>query len=346
MGLMAEQARLYMPWTCLPALGGCSFINESYPVSCEVCDSSNPTYAAAVAARAAPTGASAAAADDVRTVLLAHARALEKGTPSGDHALFFQSLNSALRPYVAGLAPATAAALHQARWQAVGWNAVTDEPHGAEPASTSTVLDFVQAVLGTLDPPTGPQGAGPERASVPEPEPEPAAGPAVDGVVKFYRRDHDALRTILAACPPAECASSAAALLMRLAPPRGELGAADITPALEVAIGAWSEHQRAHGKESCTSVAALFAAIARWALDALRDEGAPWGAELWPEGGGPRRAVYSASQCRGILANALLMNVRDTTPVRREKTAPTLLAVLRLRVRPFSSAAPLPVPCG
>eukprot|EP00929_Paragymnodinium_shiwhaense_P092044 TRINITY_DN51921_c0_g1_i1.p1 TRINITY_DN51921_c0_g1~~TRINITY_DN51921_c0_g1_i1.p1 ORF type:complete len:470 (-),score=75.07 TRINITY_DN51921_c0_g1_i1:77-1486(-) len=62
--------------------------------------------------------------------------------------------------------------------------------------------------------------------------------------------------------------------------------------------------------------AALFAAIKRWALEGLREGGAgsfPQTVPLWPSDLGPQQVTYTAAQCRNLLANALLMNVHDTT---------------------------------
>eukprot|EP00933_Yihiella_yeosuensis_P079812 TRINITY_DN93238_c0_g1_i1.p1 TRINITY_DN93238_c0_g1~~TRINITY_DN93238_c0_g1_i1.p1 ORF type:complete len:490 (-),score=92.79 TRINITY_DN93238_c0_g1_i1:148-1566(-) len=55
-------------------------------------------------------------------------------------------------------------------------------------------------------------------------------------------------------------------------------------------------------------IKSLFEAIGRWALEVIDDKPI----DIWRTGGGARRVVYSAAQCRGILANALLLNVVDT----------------------------------
>mmetsp|Transcript_62808 Transcript_62808/g.182182 ORF Transcript_62808/g.182182 Transcript_62808/m.182182 type:complete len:484 (-) Transcript_62808:208-1659(-) len=62
-------------------------------------------------------------------------------------------------------------------------------------------------------------------------------------------------------------------------------------------------------------IADLLLHIVRWAMEALADgEGAfPREVDLWAPGAGPRRIAYSARQCRGVMANALLSNVTDTT---------------------------------
>ncbi|CAE8581094.1 unnamed protein product [Polarella glacialis] len=70
----------------------------------------------------------------------------------------------------------------------------------------------------------------------------------------------------------------------------------------------------------------LFAAIQRWASAALGGTGSaqdpasnnsndsfPSKIALWAPGSGPQRVVYSAAQCRGLLASALLLNVLDTS---------------------------------
>eukprot|EP00928_Gymnodinium_smaydae_P035105 TRINITY_DN24767_c0_g1_i2.p1 TRINITY_DN24767_c0_g1~~TRINITY_DN24767_c0_g1_i2.p1 ORF type:complete len:489 (+),score=90.32 TRINITY_DN24767_c0_g1_i2:213-1469(+) len=60
----------------------------------------------------------------------------------------------------------------------------------------------------------------------------------------------------------------------------------------------------------------LFDAIKRWALEALNESGSASFAsqlEVWKPGQGSKRVVYSAAQCRNVLANALLLNVEDTT---------------------------------
>lgn len=62
--------------------------------------------------------------------------------------------------------------------------------------------------------------------------------------------------------------------------------------------------------------AGLFGAISRWALDALRSTGPasfPQTVQIWAPGTGLQKIVYTAAQCRGLLANALLMNVEDTS---------------------------------
>eukprot|EP00747_Dinoflagellata_sp_TGD_P083755 gnl/TRDRNA2_/TRDRNA2_162246_c0_seq1.p1 gnl/TRDRNA2_/TRDRNA2_162246_c0~~gnl/TRDRNA2_/TRDRNA2_162246_c0_seq1.p1 ORF type:complete len:459 (+),score=70.22 gnl/TRDRNA2_/TRDRNA2_162246_c0_seq1:58-1377(+) len=59
----------------------------------------------------------------------------------------------------------------------------------------------------------------------------------------------------------------------------------------------------------------LFEAIARWALTSLAPEAGPssFPREVtpWPKGTGNFRVSFTAAQCRGLLANAFLLNVRD-----------------------------------
>jgi len=63
-------------------------------------------------------------------------------------------------------------------------------------------------------------------------------------------------------------------------------------------------------------IAGLVDAITRWALDALADEGPaafPKTIEPYKHGSSAvHRVAYNSAQCRGLLANALLLNVVDT----------------------------------
>eukprot|EP01050_Picozoa_sp_SAG11_P010133 SAG11_NODE_1000_length_6221_cov_10.092943_1_plen_423_part_00 len=65
--------------------------------------------------------------------------------------------------------------------------------------------------------------------------------------------------------------------------------------------------------DTAPSLPELFAAIGRWALAALSPVGGldSWAEPPWPPGGGPRRRAYTAAECRGMLANLLLLNLND-----------------------------------
>jgi hypothetical protein len=58
------------------------------------------------------------------------------------------------------------------------------------------------------------------------------------------------------------------------------------------------------------SLGALFEGIGRWALAALEPDAAEMEA-LWRPGSGPNARVFTAAECRGIMANVLLLNVQD-----------------------------------
>ena len=60
------------------------------------------------------------------------------------------------------------------------------------------------------------------------------------------------------------------------------------------------------------SIARLFAAIGRWAVEALTGDGSRGVPEPWPQNDTePRSCSFTAAQCRSILANVLLLNVDD-----------------------------------
>lgn len=60
------------------------------------------------------------------------------------------------------------------------------------------------------------------------------------------------------------------------------------------------------------SIARLFAAISRWAVEALKGDASSGVPEPWPHSAtGPFSCSLTAAQCRGILANVLLLNVDD-----------------------------------
>eukprot|EP01043_Picozoa_sp_COSAG02_P044645 COSAG02_NODE_4007_length_5920_cov_5.932829_4_plen_389_part_00 len=64
------------------------------------------------------------------------------------------------------------------------------------------------------------------------------------------------------------------------------------------------------------SIARLFAAIGRWAVEALTGDGSSGVPEPWPDSDTEARSCsLTAAQCRSILANVLLLNVDD--PVSR-----------------------------
>lgn len=127
----------------------------------------------------------------------------------------------------------------------------------------------------------------------------PAAEPADSRAV--FRRDGGELAALL---QPVASAADVAATLGRL---EGTHDGQTFLPCLEVAL------------EACgltNEVGAVFAAIFRWALAALAEaepESFPQRVAVWPPGG-PREVKYTAAQCRGLLANATLLNVRDTCP--------------------------------
>ena len=56
------------------------------------------------------------------------------------------------------------------------------------------------------------------------------------------------------------------------------------------------------------SLPALFEGIGRWALAALGPD-APPAEQPWVPGSGPQARAFSAAECRGVLANILLLNV-------------------------------------
>ena len=87
------------------------------------------------------------------------------------------------------------------------------------------------------------------------------------------------------------------------------------TPPLDVAEvhACVEEASRLSGTKE--NIEVLFKSICGWALEALDESGScafPKQVEVWPPGGGARRAVYSSAQCRGLLSNAVLLNVNDT----------------------------------
>mmetsp|Transcript_108432 Transcript_108432/g.329631 ORF Transcript_108432/g.329631 Transcript_108432/m.329631 type:complete len:454 (-) Transcript_108432:116-1477(-) len=121
-----------------------------------------------------------------------------------------------------------------------------------------------------------------------------------------FRRGREELASLLAEIPsgPREVAT----LLGRLAyyqPTEGDVGK-EFLPCVATALEAAGIGD---------DVAGLFGAISRWALGALESAGPgafPAVADVWLPGGGEQSVVYSAAQCRGLLANALLLNVHDT----------------------------------
>lgn len=71
-----------------------------------------------------------------------------------------------------------------------------------------------------------------------------------------------------------------------------------------------------------SEVGALFQSILKWADQALEtgtDKSFPQEVTIWTPGSGQRRVEYTALQCRGLLANALLLNVNDTTAHLKEQ---------------------------
>eukprot|EP00746_Dinoflagellata_sp_MGD_P003042 gnl/MRDRNA2_/MRDRNA2_105938_c0_seq1.p1 gnl/MRDRNA2_/MRDRNA2_105938_c0~~gnl/MRDRNA2_/MRDRNA2_105938_c0_seq1.p1 ORF type:complete len:493 (+),score=88.22 gnl/MRDRNA2_/MRDRNA2_105938_c0_seq1:95-1573(+) len=80
--------------------------------------------------------------------------------------------------------------------------------------------------------------------------------------------------------------------------------------------GVRDESELSKFRREVGDIAGLFTDIKRWALDAMRNTGSgsfPQTVQVWAPGSGSQRVEYTAAQCRGLLANALLMNVRDTS---------------------------------
>lgn len=128
-----------------------------------------------------------------------------------------------------------------------------------------------------------------------------------------FCRDQTSLEELLR---PVRTAEDVAALLARLDDVSAE-------PHYLRCVGdAFKALKLSSEQDSQDKVQQLFAAICRWALDCLgRSKDAfPSEVDVWTPGAGPRRVSYSAAQCRGLLANALLMNVEDTTADVKENT--------------------------
>jgi hypothetical protein len=70
--------------------------------------------------------------------------------------------------------------------------------------------------------------------------------------------------------------------------------------------------QPTRGRPDVSLLPRLFDAIGRWALAALAAPGAEqWMEAPWAAGGGARRRAFTAAECRGVLANVLLLNAGD-----------------------------------
>ena len=139
-------------------------------------------------------------------------------------------------------------------------------------------------------------------------------------MASYYRRDAAALAPLLR---PVATPEDADALFKGL----GGSG-----PAVAAACQLVSQ-QRGEG----FSLQALFEGVGRWALAALGPD-APPAEQPWAPGSGPQARAFTAAECRGVLANILLLNVVD--PVgERDFKPPSKNGGLRLDRRMLSCDA-------
>lgn len=135
-----------------------------------------------------------------------------------------------------------------------------------------------------------------------------------DQVCAVFYRNYDEFKPLLR---PVSCAADLAELLGLL----GGFGA-DIGPCIRKAFQLVGLEDKAGSVDG--RVQGLMDAVCRWALEALVQGNAasfPGEIAVWSPGRGAREVSYTACQCRGLLANVLLLNVRDTAVEAKERRA-------------------------
>ena len=114
---------------------------------------------------------------------------------------------------------------------------------------------------------------------------------------------------------PVDSPETAAALMERLGetragPPWAPDSVSSVGSSVAAACGRVAR-AASDGGDPDFSIARLFEAVGRWALAALAADDSSTD-EPWPQSDSdPRSRSFSAAQCRGVLANLLLLNVDD-----------------------------------
>jgi hypothetical protein len=116
----------------------------------------------------------------------------------------------------------------------------------------------------------------------------------------MFRRGRAELEPLLAWSSPVSTPAEVRALYARLG------GGHDVEAACRLLRPV---HEATNPGAPDSELTRLFAAISRWALAALED--ASLAEPLWVPGAGPRRRSFTAAQCRGIMANVVLLNCTD-----------------------------------
>ena len=143
----------------------------------------------------------------------------------------------------------------------------------------------------------------------------------------WYRRSAAELAPLLQAASAVKTPEDAAELFVRLSGHPGVRGAVAAActlvcgggPGAAAAKNAAGAQQK-RSRPDVLLLPRLFGAIGRWALAALAPGADQWMEAPWVAGGGARRRVFTAAECRGVLANVLLLNVGD--PVGRASRGP------------------------
>ena len=116
----------------------------------------------------------------------------------------------------------------------------------------------------------------------------------------MFRRGRAELEPLLASSTPVSTPAEVRAMYVQLG------GGHDVETACRLLRPI---HEKTKPGAPDAELTRLFAAISRWALAALED--ASLVEPLWVPGSGPKQRSFTAAQCRGIMANVVLLNVQD-----------------------------------